>query len=252
MGEVSKVPQLPDAESICTRVVARVIEELSCIDIAPDSPSWSTLTHDGAKVGLLASYRGRSGIRRMVSFDVRVERPWLDVHYVAVLTDPESLVPHLLVSARGDGDETRVHADLLPRAPLSACAAYIECCYAPLEDARSAAFRDARLQTAELSEVQRCWGSPWALSCRARHAELEPAAVCVEAYTNHWARLMRQGTPFAAQRDAEAALSGVRHDAALRSHLFAREADPMWAPLEAAIGTPSVDMLLAALRDEPA
>jgi hypothetical protein len=148
-----------DPEMVCTRVMARLIEDIGCVVIAPDSPAWSDLGEEGPKrSGELRVYRGRGRVQKIVSSCLSLptseahthrntgvqtvrtvpRQPGsIDSHSLFVLTHPESPVPHLLLDIARRGERVSVHVDLLPKRDLAVSQDYLERCYEPLSAVRA-------------------------------------------------------------------------------------------------------------------
>ncbi|HEX5659708.1 MAG TPA: hypothetical protein VFX59_21085 [Polyangiales bacterium] len=235
-------PRKLDPESVCTRVVARLINELSCVDIAPDSPAWRDLMHGSEIVGELRVYRGRGRVQKVVSSRFALGTPAMDSHSVVVFTQPDCPVPHFgLDSVQLD---TRVHlyVDLLPKCDLGVSQAYLDRCYVPLSEVRRDLEQDARFTPSVAPLRHRALLSPWHALYTLDPGDLGAAEAYVERYLTHWASLVRSDVPELASSPEVA----VR-DAQYRKALYSRDVDPAWSMLDRVIGTSSVDEILAAL-----
>src|SRR4051812_7676028 len=113
------VPRKPDPETVCTRVVARLIEEMACVDIAPDSPVWFDLLNGPQTVGELRVYRGRGRVQKVVSSRFSLSAPSMESHSVVVFTRPDSAVPHFGLDSVRLGSRVHLYVDLLPRRDLA-------------------------------------------------------------------------------------------------------------------------------------
>ena len=240
-------PRKLDPETVCTRVVARLIEEIACVDIAPDSPVWQDLTHGLQVVGELRVYRGRGRVQKVVSSRFALgstphEASGLDSHSVVVFTRPESAVPHFGLNSVRIGSRVHFHLDLLPKRDLAVAPAYLERCYGPLTDALCELERDARFEPARPSHRQRALLSPWHVSCTLDPSDLGAAEVYVDRYVSHWAGLLRSDAP-----ELDSAPELALRDASYRKLLYSREVDPSWGLLDRVIGDATVDAILAAL-----
>lgn len=231
-----------DPETVCTRVVARLIKELSCVDIAPDSPVWRDLMHGNEIVGELRVYRGRGRVQKVVSSRFALGNPSMDSHSVVVFTQPDCPVPHFgLDSVRLD---TRVHlyVDLLPKRDLGVSLPYLDRCYVPLSDMRRELEQDARFTPSVAPLRHRALLSPWHALYTLDPADLAAAEEYVDAYLSHWASLLRSKEP---ELDSSPEL--VARDVAYRKTLYSRDVDPAWGMLDRVIGHSTVDDILAAL-----
>jgi hypothetical protein len=235
-------PRKLDPETVCTRVVARLINELACVDIAPDSPAWRDLMHGQEIVGELRVYRGRGRVQKVVSSRFALGTPAMDSHSVVVFTQPDCPVPHFgLDSVQLD---TRVHlyVDLLPKLDLGVSLDYLDACYVPLSDTRRELEQDARFTPSVAPLRHRALLSPWHALYTLDPSELGAAEMYVERYLTHWASLLRSDDPSLASQPQVA-----ERDRRYRATLYSREVDPAWSMLDRVIGHSSVDAILAAL-----
>ncbi|MDB4974797.1 MAG: hypothetical protein JWN48_3138 [Myxococcaceae bacterium] len=235
-------PRELDPETVCTRVVARLIEELGCVDIAPDSPVWRDLLHDGQIVGELRVYRGRGRVQKVVSSRFALTSPPMDSHSVVIFTHPDSPVPHFgLDSVRLD---SRVHlyVDLLPKRDLAVSLDYLDRCYVPLTEVQRELEQDTRFTPSVAPLRHRALLSPWHALYTLDPADLGAAEQYVDRYISHWASLLRSDAP-----ELQSAPELAPRDAAYRKTLYSREVDPAWGMLDRAIGHDAVDDILRAL-----
>jgi len=251
-----------DPEMVCTRVMARLIEDIGCVAIAPDSPAWSDLgQHGPARAGELRVYRGRGRVQKIVSSCLsvppsahshggKIREPVpraadsVDSHSLFVLTQPESPVPHLLLDIARRGERVSVHVDLLPKRDLAVSQDYLERCYEPLSAVRAQIDQEASFTPGQLSLRQRAMLSPWGALFSLAPADLPTAEPIVARYLAHWAALLRSDAAELTERP-ELATRDLRQ----RRLLFTRAMDPNWDLLDRTIGIPSVDRILAALTD---
>ena len=235
-------PRELDPETVCTRVVARLIKELGCVDIAPDSPVWRDLLHDGEIVGELRVYRGRGRVQKVVSSRFALASPSMDSHSVVIFTHPDSPVPHFgLDSVRLD---SRVHlyVDLLPKRDLAVSLDYLDRCYVPLSELHREMELDARFTPSVAPLRHRALLSPWHALYTVDPSDLGAAERYVDRYLSHWATLLNSNAP-----ELRTAPDIASRDADYRKTLYSREVDPAWAMLDRAIGKDAVDDILAAL-----
>jgi len=247
-----------DPEGVCTRVVAKLIEELGSVDIAPDSPAWRDIIRDGRRVGELRVYRGRGRIQKIVTSHFNLDSsdiqsrgpasqspaPGLDSHSVTVFTAPESPVPHFLVDSVRVGSKVSFHVDLLPKRDLSISLAYLDRCFVPLSDIRSELDSAKGFEPGNAPLRQRALRSPWVAQYTLAPDLLGSAMGYIERYFRHWASLLRSDAPELASAPDVAA-----RDRQHRKLLFSRELDPYWLTLDRALGKEMVDVLLEALTE---
>ncbi len=233
-----------DPEAICTRAMARLIEQIGCVDIAPDSPAWEDITQQGKRVGELRVYRGRATVEKVVSAHFRLEAPAIDSCMMVVFTRPESPVPHFVLDVVRFGERASFHVDLLPKRDLGVCLSYVDLCFSPLSEVLEDITRDARFAPGTAPLRQRALLSPWMALFTHAPNELEAARSYVDRYFAHWCGLLRSDSPLLAR---DAALTA--RDEAQRKLVFGRELDPVWGMLDRALGAPAVDRLLQVLTE---
>jgi hypothetical protein len=241
---VAKISDRPiDPEGVCTRIAARLIEQLGCVDICPDSPAWEDLTKaDAERIGELRVYRGRGVVEKVVGSRFTLSHPPLESHSLVVFTRPDSPIPHLIVDAVRFGPSLSFHVDLLPKRDLGVSLSYVDLCFAPLSAVRAEMDKDLRLSPGTAPLRQRAFLSPW-MALYTHSPDASVAALgYVERYFEHWASLLRSRDPLLAPD-----IALVERDRAHRRLVFSRDLDPVWSMLDRAIGSASVDRLLAAL-----
>jgi hypothetical protein len=234
-----------DPELVCTRVMARLIEDIGCVAITPDSPVWSDLGAVGPeRSGELRVYVGKGRVQKIVSSCLQAPATALDSHTLVVFTRPESPVPHLLVDIVREDARIHVHLDLLPKRELAISPAYIERCYEPLSGAHRQIEDESRFVTTRVALRQRALLSPWGSLFSVSAADLASAEPFVDRYLGHWASLLRSDEVELSE-SPEIAARDLTH----RRLLFSRAVDPLWRTLDKAIGKGSVDQILAALTE---
>lgn len=231
-----------DPETVCTRVVARLIEDIACVDIAPDSPVWNDLGPEQQRVGELRVYRGRGRVQKVVSSCFRLHAPAVDSHRIVVFTQPESPVPHLVLDAVQVGPRIAVHIDLIPKRDLAIAFGYVDLCYGPLTTVRASIDADSRFSPDPMPLRQRPMFSAWAACFAVQPSDLSAAQEAIDAYVSHWAQLLKSAAP-----ELSSAPDVAVRDAAHRRYWFSRGGDPSFATLDRELGQSSVERILAAL-----
>jgi hypothetical protein len=233
-----------DPEAVCTRVVSKLIEELGCVDIAPDSPAWRDITREGRRVGELRVYRGRGRVQKIVTSHFTLDTPTLESHSVTVFTAPESPVPHFVLDSVRFGPKVSFHVDLLPKRDLGVSLSYLDRCFAPLTDIRSEIDQDTRFVAGTAPLRQRALLSPWMALYTLDPDLLGTAMGFIERYFRHWSSLLRSDAP-----ELGSAPDVAARDRQHRKLVFSREVDPVWGMLDRALGADMVDLLLSVLAD---
>lgn len=233
-----------DPEGIATKVIVRLIEELSCVSITPDSPAWQDIVSQGRRVGELRVYRGRGRVQKIVTSSFAIGSPAVEGQSVFVLTDPSSPVPHFVLDSLQTGSRVTFHLDLLPKRDLAVSLPYLDRCYVPLSEVRADLDADARFAAAQLSRRLRSLLSPWNVAHTVDVNDLAVAQAFVDRYVTHWASLLRgDGKEF--ESAPEIAWRDVQH----RQLLFRRGVDPLWDVLDGLLDRAAVDLMISALSD---
>lgn len=233
-------PRKLDPEIVCTRVVARLIEELAAVDIAPDSPVWRDLMNGPENMGELRVYRGRGRVQKVVSS--RFRPPAMDSHSIVIFTQPDSPVPHFGLDSVNIGGRAHLSIDLLPKRDLAVSLAYLDRCYVPLTEVCRELEQDARFTPSSAPMRHRALLSPWHALYTLDPSDLAAAEEYVARYFSHWASLLRSDAPELAS-DPEL----VARDCIYRKTLYNRAVDPTWSMLDPIIGSEAVDQILATL-----
>jgi len=189
---------------------------------------------DGSPVGV-HRVLARDGVAALVYVAMTVEAFGLDSHMCFAFTPPESAVPHFTVDSVLAGPHYAFHLDLIPRVDPGANLAYIDHCYAPLDEAHAQAEQIEGLTPAHLSRRQWQLMSAWMLAHRADEDGFRAVFGTVAAYRDHWLELVVNGLP-------DGVLVGVtaeqlaERDAGHRDALFNPDVDPVWAQVDRLLG----------------
>ncbi|MFC4121623.1 hypothetical protein [Nonomuraea zeae] len=166
---------------------------------------------------------------KVVAVSLVVPPIGLDSHMIFAFTRPESAVPHFTLDAVASADYHAMHLDLIPRADLAVHLAYLDTCFVPLTEPLEAAWRLDGLSPAAVGPRQRAMMSPWMLVCRATEESFAKLGPTVDAYLDHWLRLLAAGVP---QPGADPA----GRDRANRANLFSPDVDPVWHQVTRLLG----------------
>jgi len=176
----------------------------------------------------------------------------LDSHMMFAFTAADSAVPHFTVDSVQNPDAYAFHLDLIPRLDLGANLAYMDHCYGPLTEVRTATLELDGLTPAALSPRQWALMSEWMLANHTTEAAFHAIRATVDAYREHWFSLVESGIPDEVLDDV-APGTLARRDDRNRAAIFNPEVDRVWERVERLLGaeqSESVRGLLAAAGTE--
>ncbi|MCB9706253.1 MAG: hypothetical protein H6711_30680 [Myxococcales bacterium] len=193
---------------------------------------------------------GGQAIGRLVSIEIEAPALALSAHILGAFAAPGSPLPHLfvdLVAARGSQS---VAFDLLPRVDLAASVEWMDAVLTPLTAAHQELAEIEGARALPLNHRLRAFLSPWSAALECGEAALAgPLRRVIEAYVDHWLRLVGGALPEAADLEHSPALLGAR-DHRYRAHLFSADVDPVWRRIAGLVGDAGASQLQAALRGE--
>lgn len=197
-------------------------------------------------VGSMRIFAGGSAAK-IVYVGMTVPPIGLDSHMIFAFTAAESAVPHFTLDSVQAGDMNAFHLDLVPRCDYGANIGYIDAAFAPLDEAYEQACQIEGLSPAHLSRRQWAVMSPWMLANRATEQAMVEIETTVNAYLDHWLRLLDDGIPEHACpcTGAELAARDTKHRAAL----FSPKLDPVWNQVDQLLGEPTSHTIQEMLRD---
>ncbi len=198
-----------------------------------------------APIGALSLFAGEK-VRKMVYIGLVVPPIGLDSHMLFAFTPPESPSPHFTLDSVMAGPSFAFHLDLIPRADLGANLAYMNAVFDDLTPIFEEARKIEGLTPAQLGPKQYALMSPWMLAYRASQSAFEQIQAPVNAYLNHWFKLVEHGLP------AEAAPSGdlVARDRINRAAIFNPNVDKVWAQVEQLVGAETGARMRAILQNQ--
>ncbi len=198
-----------------------------------------------APIGALRLFAGEK-VRKMVYIGLVVPPIGLDSHMLFAFTPPESPIPHFTLDSVMAGPSFAFHLDLIPRADLGANLAYMNAVFDDLTPIFEEARKIEGLTPAQLGPKQYALMSPWMLAYRASQSAFEQIQAPVNAYLNHWFKLVEHGLP------AEAVPSGdlVARDRINRAAIFNPNVDKVWAQVEQLVGAETGARMRAILQNQ--
>ncbi|MFF3611556.1 hypothetical protein [Streptomyces sp. NPDC002580] len=204
---------------------------------------WALLTGEAfpGPVGSVRYFTGTGPVASVVHISLVVPAVGLDSHMVFAFGTADSALPHFTLDAVHTGDDYAFHLDLVQRADLASHPVYTDSVYGPLTDAHDSAARIDGLSPAAVGPRQRALMSPWMLVHRADDAALRAVTPLAETYLEQWLSLAGAFPPEAAEEVEDTDLADRDHR--LRTALFSREVDPVWARVDRLLGPATTDAL---------
>ena len=216
---------------LCLSTVEAIADRLELAEVE-HTPLTSAV--DGSPVGV-HRVLSRDGVASLVYVAMTVEAFGLDSHMCFAFTPPASAVPHFTVDSVLAGPHYAFHLDLIPRVDPGANLAYIDHCFAPLDEAHSQAGQIDGLTPAHLSRRQWQLMSAWMLAHRADADSFRAVFGTIAAYRDHWLELAVNGVP-GEVLDGIGADQLAERDARHRAALFNPDVDPVWAQVDRLLG----------------
>lgn len=214
----------------------------------PYLPLVSQLPMVQGEVGSVRLFTG-SSLFRVVTCSLAVAPIGLDSHMLFAFTPGSSAVPHFTLDSVKAGEHFAFHLDLIPRLDLGANLQYMDEVFGPLTDAYDSGSAIEGLSKAHLSPRQHAIMSPWMLANRASEGAFTAIEETVEAYQQHWFKLLRNGVSADAIEGVSAADLQQRN---LRNKriIFDPAVDPVWERITGMIGAEAVASQRALLIGE--
>lgn len=231
MSEVSRSKAL--AEGAMDRIVAHFGMKETTVEGNPFMVLKSAMSP--APVGWVRVFEG-GPLQKLVNVGLVVPQFGLDSHMVFAFTKADSPIPHFTVDSVKTGDFFAFHLDLIPRADLGANLAYMNATLHPLTEAFEAGKAIEGLSPAKLTPRQIALMSPWMLAYRATESAFTAVTTPVNAYLEHWLKLMDKGISPEITETFEKGTFAKR-DKANREALFSPEVDPVWIQVERLLGS---------------
>ena len=232
------------ALELATNTMTQIIESLALTEIHnANGEAFQTLTSEPfGDVGNVRVFTG-DAISDMVYVGLTVAPIQLDTQMVFAFTKGQSAVPHFTLDAVAFPQVNAYHLDLIPRLDLGANLAYMNEVYEPLSATFDTTSKMDGLSPAHLSLIQRALMSPWMLSSRATEEAMQNLSQPIEAYLDHWLKLVQSGVESHASDEQM-----IARDAAHRSAIFNRDVDPVWSQIERLIGAEGSSSICELLR----
>ncbi|WP_240732700.1 hypothetical protein [Halioglobus maricola] len=244
---------LSPPKRLFTNTLERVVEHLGLTeengeDGGPYMTLVSQLPMVQGEVGNVRVFTG-GPLFRVVTCSLAVEPIQLDSHMVFFFTPGNSAVPHFTLDSVSAGEHHAFHLDLIPRLDLGANRSYMDEVFTPMTELFEAGNAIEGLSPAHLSPRQNAIMSPWMLAKRATDEAFAAIDVSVEAYTQHWFKLLEDGVSAAAIGDITEEQLAARNLANKRM-IFDPEIDPVWERITGMIGEDAVAAIRGLLIGE--
>ncbi|MEV6162069.1 hypothetical protein AB0L71_09095 [Streptomyces sp. NPDC052052] len=236
-------PQSPPT-ALSLRILDRLVAETDVTEIATP---WSELTSNAfpGPAGSVRCFTGEGQVAAVVHISLVVAPIGLDSHMVFAFGADDGPLPHFTLDAVRTGDIHAFHLDLVQRADLAPNRAYTEQVYVPLTAAFEKAGEVTGFTAAHITPRQRALMSPWMLAHRADAAAFAEVGPLADTYLDHWLALAENFPAEAADEVKDSGLADRDHR--MRSLLFSREVDPVWAQVDRLVGTDVADGLRSLL-----
>ena len=158
-----------------------------------------------------------------------------------------SPVPHFTLDSVRAGDHHAFHLDLIPRVDMGSRLAYMDECFAPLNQAHENGEAIEGLSKAQLNPRQYAIMSPWMLAHRATAEAFSAIEGSVNEYLDHWFGLVENGVS-AASVEGISREELVERDRRNKAIIFNEDVDKVWDQITPLVGREAVDAQIALLR----
>jgi hypothetical protein len=168
---------------------------------------------------------------------------------IFAFTRAESALPHFTLDCSDHGDGGHAfHLDLAPRVELATHVAYMDEAFEPLSPLYEAAAGIEGLSATRTTRRQYAMMSPWMLVHLADASAFAAIQPTVEAYAQHWLRLLDTGLS-EQTRGSVADSDLAQRNRVFRRNLFSPEIDPVWGRVDAMIGPEAAAVMRATLSE---
>lgn len=237
---------LSPAAKLCDQTLSKIVKALNLQETYGENGGpWmlleSQLPMVSGEVGRVRRFIGNE-LFHLVHCSIVVPAMQLDSHMLFAFTPANSALPHFTLDSVKAGEHFAFHLDLIPRADLAANLAYMNEIFQPLTEVCQATRTMEGLSEAKLSPRQQALMSPWMLAHRASSSAFTSIDASVNAYLDHWLRIMREGLTTETIDDLDTSQLAIR-DARNKAALFNAEIDPVWKQIEGLIGGDAAEEL---------
>lgn len=177
-------------------------------------------------------------VQKMVYIGMAAPSIGLDSHMIFAFTPPDSALPHFTLDSvmnMQNASQFAFHLDLIPRVDLGAHLGYLDAVFTPLTEIHTQASQIEGLSAAKLTLRQYALMSPWMLVYRADQKAFSAIQQPVNAYLDHWSRLIEEGLPDEVMSQIDPA-SLAERDRRSRAAIFNPEVDAVWAQVDRLLG----------------
>lgn len=237
------------ARTLCEGTLERIVERFSLDEVTTDGGPYLPLPAPMPGAGGECRIWTGEAIERMVYVGLAFPPAGLDSHMLFAFPPTGSPIPAFTLDSIDAADTHAFHLDLIPRADLGAELAYMDAVYGPLTESFEAGRATEGLSEAHLTPRQLALMSPWMLAYRATEAAFRQIETYVQAYLDHWAKLVENGLPDAVAGGLDAGRIAER-DRRNRAALFNPEVDPVWNQIAPMIGEDAGARIRALLCNE--
>jgi hypothetical protein len=238
------------AQELCSRTTDRIVERFGLAERtgADGGPHLPLPGQAPGADGVCRVWEGDT-VARVVYVGLAFPPANLDSHMIFAFTPGTSLVPHFTLDSVIAGPNHAFHLDLIPKVDLASQLAYMDHVYAPLTEEFTRGRDLEGLSRADLSPRQLALMSPWMLAYRATAEAFAAISPVVDAYLDHWSKLVEGGVDADIVAGEGVAVAADR-DRRNRTALFDPDVDPVWNQIEPLIGAEAGATIRALLRGE--
>jgi hypothetical protein len=240
--ETSRTTRRTPIQSLTDDVRDGLVERFGLVETG-DPYEELHLASSGERVGEIRVWTG-TAVDALVDVRLALPSTGLDSTMLHAFAPSGSAVPHLGTDLVGGASTVTFNADLMPRVDLAAHSDYLDAVYAPLTDARSAAYAVDGAVPVDLPLRLRAFCSPWVAAVRVPLERLDAIARPYAAYADRFAALVERGVEI----DADVRALEAR-DRAHRRAQFDPACDDVWDLLTSIVGPDSVRTVLRLVRE---
>jgi len=229
-------------QELADRLRDDIVERYSLTEVGdPYEPL--VLTSSGEQVGAVRVWTGAK-IPTFIDSRLVIPAMGVDSTQFHAFARSDTAVPHLGSDVAGIGGRLSFNVDLTPRVDLSVEPGYLDGVYAPLSEARAAAYAIDGAVPVDLPLRLLAFSSPWITGVTVGEEAVPEIEKVYRVYIERFYDLIDQGAPRLATD-----IDLVERDRAHRRAQFDPSSDAVWDFLAGLLGQSSVDAILTLVRN---